>query len=110
MILARRKIRILLIAIAAVGSAIGAATFYPIGMYFLAEAWPLIEGFHYLEKLDNAQGYYQLYGPWMMVLGGVTPVPLKILMFAGGNAALLSVVIKFQNICSIAQLIFFFVI
>ena len=76
--------RYLLVAVAAAGTAAGAALAYPAGAFLLTQSMPIVERLDYLDELAIAQEYVTTSGPWLLVLGSATPVPLKLLMFAGG--------------------------
>ncbi len=62
---------------------------YAIGYYlFQSLGQPVIEFYHAEAAFGRFQTAFAVYGPWFLILKGVTPVPYKLLTIAAGFAKL----------------------
>ncbi|MCU0837881.1 MAG: DedA family protein [Rhodospirillales bacterium] len=87
MCLARRDRCWLLALICTVASVVGGLFGYAIG-FFLMEtvgAW-IISVYGFGDEIAAFQASYQEYGLWMLVIGGLTPFPYKVVTIASGAA------------------------
>lgn len=72
-------------AISTVGSTVGAALGYCIGMFLLASvAMPIIEFYHAVEKFGQVQQWFIEYGLGLVLVAGFSPIPFKIITIAAG--------------------------
>ena len=66
-------------------SVIGAGLGYIIGAFFYETvAAPIIELYGYGDKFDAFQDYYTEYGVWIVLIGGLTPIPFKVITISSG--------------------------
>lgn len=102
--------------ICAVASLLGGVLGYAIG-YFLFESVGrlVIELYDAQDSFLRFQEMFALYGPWFLILKGVTPIPYKLLTIAAGFAKLdvtifmlCSVVARFSRFYMIAILLHFY--
>ncbi len=87
MCLARRDRCWVFASICTLASVIGGLFGYAIG-FFLMEtlgAW-IISIYGYGDRIAAFQAAYQEYGLWMLVIGGLTPFPYKVVTIASGAA------------------------
>jgi membrane protein YqaA with SNARE-associated domain len=74
--------------IATLGSVLGGALGYGIGLLLLAKlAAPIIEFYHYQAAFLAFQQKFAKYGVWVILIKGLTPIPYKIVTIAAGAAA-----------------------
>lgn len=87
MCLADRSRAFLLAAWCTLGSVIGGIFGYLIGalLYESVGQW-LISAYGYGESMDAFRALYAEYGPWTLLVGGLTPVPYKLITIASGIA------------------------
>jgi len=72
-------------AMATVGSTIGAALGYLIGMFLLATlAMPILEFYHAVGTFNHVQALFQQYGIWVVAVAGFSPIPFKVITIASG--------------------------
>ncbi|WCL54977.1 YqaA family protein [Gimibacter soli] len=89
MIIADRSRAWRLALIATIASVIGAGLGYLIGHFlYEAVALPLIELYGYAEKFSAFEAYYAEYGVLIVLIGGLTPIPFKVITIASGVAGL----------------------
>lgn len=69
----------------ALGSLVGGAIAYMIGLWLFDSVgiW-LIENISSMEQFAQAQAMFIKYGMWLIVLGAVTPIPYKLLAMCAG--------------------------
>jgi len=78
--------------ITTVTAVLGALLGYVIGMFFFDWVAPWIEYFGYMPTYLNVQGWFGVWGGWVMfIAASVSPIPFKLFTIAGGalNMALL---------------------
>lgn len=99
-----------------VTSVLGGLAGYAIG-YFLYEAvaQPLLDFYGNLDKFEAFKGSYNEQGAWIVLIGGATPVPYKVITIASGatklNLAvfmLASVVARGARFYLVCGLLYFF--
>lgn len=102
--------------ICALASLLGGAFGYALG-YFLFESVGrlVIELYNAHDSFERFQEMFTLYGPWFLILKGVTPIPYKLLTITAGFAKLdfvifmlCSVVARFSRFYMIAILLHFY--
>ena len=70
-------------------SVIGGIFGYGVGYYlFESVGRPVIEFYNAGESFAHFQEAFAVYGPWFLVLKGITPIPYKLLAIAAGFAKL----------------------
>jgi membrane protein YqaA with SNARE-associated domain len=81
--------------ITTVMAVLGALLGYVIGMFFFKWVEPWIIYFGYMPTYLKVQGWFGVWGGWVMFVAGVTPIPFKLFTIAGGalNTALFPFVI-----------------
>ncbi len=85
MILADRTRAWRLAFIATAMSVVGAMIGYLIGAFFYDSiATPLMELYGYSDKFTDFQNYYIEYGIWIVLIGGLTPIPFKVITISSG--------------------------
>lgn len=85
MILALPKKAWKIAALTTVASVIGGFFGYIIGYFFydfIAE--PILSFYGYLEQFDTFKNYYHKFGAWIVVIGGLTPFPYKVITITSG--------------------------
>ncbi len=71
--------------IATLFSVLGGITAYFIGFYaFDSLVSPMIEQFGWQGKIEKAQGWFETYGIWIVLIAGFSPIPYKILTLTAG--------------------------
>ncbi len=108
MVLSRRHHRFYLIFLAAFGTALGASTMYPAGLFLLEHTFSILQQLELTDTYTTAQKSFQQYGAWLLLIGSITPIPLKMLMFVGGAAKASWVLLIFS--CFLGQVVRFAVI
>jgi len=89
MILADRTKAWRLAFITTLASVVGAIFGYMIGAFlYEAVAAPMIEMYGYGEKFAAFEAYYAEYGLLIVLIGGLTPIPFKVITIASGVAGL----------------------
>lgn len=85
MALAKPNRALYLAFIATLFSVLGGIAAYFLGFYaydsFVA---PLIEQFGWQSKIIKAQGWFETYGVWIVLIAGFSPIPYKILTLTAG--------------------------
>lgn len=100
----------------ALASLIGGFFGYAVGFYlFESVGRPVIEFYNAWESFLHFQELFALYGPWFLILKGVTPIPYKLLAIAAGFAkldiwvfALCSVIARFSRYYLVTALLWFY--
>ena len=89
MILANRKRAWFLAAWCTLTSVLGGCVSYAIG-YYLFEGFgrDLLDFYGYLDEFDAFRQNYAEWGAWIVGIGGVTPVPYKVITIASGMTGL----------------------
>lgn len=87
MCIAERKKAFLYAGICTLGSVIGGIFAYIVG-YFLYDTIGvrILDFYGYQEQFDRFQGLYNAYGAWIVLAGGFTPIPYKLITIASGVA------------------------
>ena len=71
--------------ITTLASVFGAVFGYMIGAFlFESIGQPLIEFYGYSDKFADAESYYLEYGVLIVLIGGLTPIPFKVITIASG--------------------------
>lgn len=72
-------------AMATLGSTLGAAFGYVIGMFLLATiAMPILEFYHAVDTFNHVQALFREYGIWVVAVAGFSPIPFKVITIASG--------------------------
>jgi len=89
MVLATRQRAWLIAGICMVASVTGGMAGYGIG-YFLYESigQGILEFYGKLEKFESFQALYNEWGAWIVMMGGLTPFPYKVITIASGVTGL----------------------
>ena len=89
MVLAMRQRAWLIAAICTIASVAGGTAGYGIG-YFLYESvgQGILEFYGKLEKFESFQALYNEWGAWIVMMGGLTPFPYKVITIASGVTGL----------------------
>jgi len=89
MILANRAKAWYYASVTTISSVLGAVLGYIIGAFFYdVAALPLIDFYGYQEQLAAFKDYYAEYGVLIVLIGGLTPIPFKVITIASGLAGL----------------------
>jgi len=109
MVLAMRNRAWLLAGICTVASVTGGMAGYGIGA-FLYESMgqPILELYGKLEKFESFQAMYNEWGAWIVMMGGLTPFPYKVITIASGVTGLN--IVTFTLFSIVARGIRFFLI
>ena len=71
--------------ITTISSVLGAVLGYVIGAFFFdVIGQPLIDFYGYQEAFDSFQGTYAEWGVLIVLIGGLTPIPFKVITIASG--------------------------
>lgn len=71
--------------LATIGTVLGGVTGYAIGLFLLdAVAWPVLEFYGYAEAYADYAALYNAWGVWIVLAGGFTPIPYKVVTIASG--------------------------
>lgn len=85
MIIATPKRAWLIAAVAIAGSVIGAIAGYGIGaLLFDTVAQPILDFYGYADKVVSASAMYNEWGVWAVLVGGLTPIPFKVITILSG--------------------------
>ncbi|MDR1694905.1 MAG: DedA family protein [Lactobacillaceae bacterium] len=85
MIIAAPKKAFKIATVCTVASVIGGYFGYLIGWgFFDLVARPLLEFYGYMAQFDVFKEYYNDYGAWIVIIGGVTPFPYKVITITSG--------------------------
>lgn len=72
-------------AVSTMGSTVGAAVGYLIGMaLFATVAMPIINFYGVMEQFELAQGWFEAYGVAIVLVAGFSPIPFKVFTIAAG--------------------------
>jgi membrane protein YqaA with SNARE-associated domain len=75
--------------ICTIASVLGALAGYVIGaVLFDFIAQPILSFYGYMEKFEAFAETYKQWGVWIVLLGGLTPIPFKVITIASGAAGL----------------------
>ncbi len=72
--------------ITTLSSVLGGVLGYVIGMVAIAAIMPIIINVGYEEAYHSAVNWFDVYGPFAVIVAGFTPIPYKIFTIAGGAA------------------------
>lgn len=97
-------------------SIIGGIFGYAVGFYlFESVGWKIIQLYNAEQSFQNFQEAFALYGPWFLILKGVTPIPYKLLAITAGFAKLdltiffvCSIVARFSRYFMITALLHYY--
>ena len=85
LILLRPRDWLKICAAATVFSVVGGVAGYGIGLFFYdALAVPLLEFYGYMDKFHSFRGLYNKYDIWIILIGGFSPFPYKVITIASG--------------------------
>ena len=85
LIIATPKRAWLIAGIAIAGSVLGAVIGYGIGAFlFETIATPILDFYGYMDKFDGASAMYNDWGVWAVLIGGLTPIPFKVITILSG--------------------------
>lgn len=85
MIIATPKKAFKIAGVCTIASVIGGYFGYLIGWgFFDLVAKPLLDFYGYMDKFDVFKNYYNDYGAWIVIIGGVTPFPYKVITITSG--------------------------
>ncbi len=109
MVLAMRNRAWLLAGVCTIASVTGGMAGYGIGA-FLYESMgqPILELYGKLEKFESFQAMYNEWGAWIVMMGGLTPFPYKVITIASGVTGLN--IVTFTLFSIVARGIRFFLI
>ncbi|ORU93074.1 MAG: hypothetical protein A6F70_04635 [Cycloclasticus sp. symbiont of Bathymodiolus heckerae] len=71
-------------ALTTIGSVLGGAFGYMIGMFSFELIEPAIEALKYGEKLENVKLWFAEWGFWAIFIAGFSPIPYKLFTIAAG--------------------------
>jgi len=99
-----------------IASIVGGFFGYAVGFFlFEAVGQPIIQFYQADDAFHNFQAAFAVYGPWFLILKGVTPIPYKLLAIAAGFAkldftvfVLCSLVARFSRYYMVAALLHFY--
>ncbi|CAK0750933.1 Cytochrome B [Azospirillaceae bacterium] len=99
-----------------IASVIGGFFGYAVGYYlFESIGRPVIDFYQAQDSFAHFQEMFQVYGPWFLILKGVTPIPYKLLAIAAGFAnldftvfLLCSLVARFSRYYIITALLWYY--
>ncbi len=75
----------LLALLATIGTVLGGAAGYAVGLFFHdAVAWPVLEFYGYAKVYAEYATLYNEWGAWIVFAGGFTPIPYKVVTIASG--------------------------
>jgi membrane protein YqaA with SNARE-associated domain len=72
--------------ICTIASILGAMFGYAIGYFFAPLAHQVFAFFHYEKALMDFEAFMRQYGPWAILIKGLTPIPFKLVTIASGLA------------------------
>ncbi len=104
MMLANRAKAYFYATVALVFSVLGGIAGYLIGAYLYTEvALPILEMYGYVQKMDGLKNLFVQYGWWIVVVGGFTPIPYKVITITSGAMGLSLPIFIFAAIVSRAM-------
>lgn len=62
----------------------GIAAYFIAYFAFDSMVMPLVESFGWEDKIEKAQGWFETYGVWIVLIAGFSPIPYKILTLTAG--------------------------
>lgn len=99
MIIAQRDKAFRIAGVATLASVLGGYFGYFIGYgFFDLIAKPLLDFYGYMAQFDAFRDYYNNYGAWIVIIGGVTPFPYKVITITSGVVQLDLVVFGLASI------------
>ncbi len=85
MMMAHRKRAFYYATMCLIGSVTGGVVGYFIGAYlFTALAEPILSLYGYVDKMEMVKTLYAQHGSWFVILGGLSPVPYKVVTLSSG--------------------------
>ena len=116
MVLAKREKVISYISICTIGSVLGAILGYIIGaVLYESVGLFIIESYNLGNKFNIFKDYYIKYGVWLILLGGFTPFPYKLITIASGVFMLnfplfilMSIISRGIRFTAVASLLWYF--
>ncbi len=109
LILATPKRAFYLAFICTLGSVLGAIFGYGIGMFFFdVVGEPILNFYHMEDSFASFSERFNQFGPWAVLIAGVTPFPFKVITILSGSTALNFPI--FLVSCVIARSIRFFLV
>ena len=85
MVLAKKTKAFFYASICTISSVLGGVLGYFIGLIlFNSIGIILINLYHLNDSINEFKNYYNLYGPWIVVIAGFTPFPFKVITIASG--------------------------
>ena len=85
MVLAKKTKAFFYALICTISSVLGGVLGYFIGLIlFNSIGIILINLYHLNDSINEFKNYYNLYGPWIVVIAGFTPFPFKVITIASG--------------------------
>ncbi len=118
MIIAKRTKAFFYAAVATLSSIIGGAAGYAIGFFLFASIGEsLLDMYGYSEKFASFTTSYKEsgYGPWIVLMAGITPFPFKVITIASGVIGMnfyifmiASIIARSARFGAVAALLFYF--
>ncbi len=88
MMLANRKRAFYYATMCLIASVAGGVVGYMLGAYlFHLVAEPILAFYGYIDKMATVKALYAEYGSWFVILGGLSPVPYKVVTLSSGAFA-----------------------
>ena len=89
MMLANKSKAFYFATMALIASVLGGVAGYFVGAYLFNEiAMPILELYGYMPKMEALKEMFIQYGWWIVVVGGLTPVPYKVITITSGAMGL----------------------
>jgi membrane protein YqaA with SNARE-associated domain len=61
---------------------------YLLGSLLIDIITPLITRLHYIDKLEIVKSWFDVYGIWIIIIAGFSPIPYKIFTIGAGIASM----------------------
>ncbi|MFQ5566469.1 MAG: YqaA family protein [Paracoccaceae bacterium] len=107
MILAAPRRAFLIAAVATVSSVLGGALGYALGAFFYETVGaPVLDFYGHTEKFARFQATYNEWGPWAVLVAGITPFPYKVITILSGATGLDFVVFSIASLVARAARFF----
>lgn len=88
MVLAERRKAWSLALLTTVTSVVGGLAGFAIGAFAIDWVMPLLERFGYMDAFLRAQGWFERWGFWAVLIAGFSPIPYKVFTIAAGALAM----------------------
>jgi membrane protein YqaA with SNARE-associated domain len=88
MVLAERRKAWSLALLTTVTSVVGGLAGFAIGAFAIDWVMPLLERFGYMDTFLRAQGWFERWGFWAVLIAGFSPIPYKVFTIAAGALAM----------------------